>query len=110
MKQIIWDQKALEEVRSFSSDVRQEIGSLLRLLQEGFTLGAPQSKPLKQIGASMFELRIRDRGGNYRLLYVLFDKNRIFVPHAFMKKTQKTPKHEIDTALKRLRRLIYENE
>lgn len=110
MKQIIWDKAALETIRTFSVEVRQELGALLRLLQQGEQLGLPQSKPMKQLGSSAFELRLKDRDGIYRVFYVLFDKERIFVPHAFTKKTQKTPLQEIETGKKRLRRLVDENE
>jgi phage-related protein len=110
MKYVIWDKAALETVRAFSVEVRQEIGALLRLLQQGEQLGMPQSKPMKQLAPSAFELRVKDRDGIYRVFYVLFDKHRIFVPHAFTKKTQKTPLQEIETGKKRLRRLINENE
>jgi phage-related protein len=110
MKRIIWDKTAIETVRSFSVEVRQEIGALLRILQDSGQLGMPQSKPMKQLASSAFELRVKDRNGIYRIFYVLFDKHRIFIPHAFTKKTQKTPLQEIKTAQKRLRRLIYENE
>lgn len=110
MKKVIWDKVALETVRSFSIEARQEVGALLRILQDGGQLGMPQSKPMKQVSPSAFELRVKDRDGIYRVFYVLFDKNRILVPHAFVKKTQKTPHQEIETAQKRLRRLVYENE
>lgn len=110
MKGIIWDKTAKETVRSFSVEVRQEIGVLLRILQDGGQLGMPQSRSMQQVAPSAFELRVKDRDGIYRVFYVFFDKQRILVPHAFMKKTQKTPQHEIETAQKRLRRLIYENE
>lgn len=110
MKQIIWDNSAKETVRSFSVEVRQEVGALLRILQDGGLLGMPQSKPMKQLASSAFELRVKDRGGIYRVFYVLFDKHRILIPHAFTKKTQKTPLQEIDTAQRRLRRLIRENQ
>lgn len=110
MKRVVWDKTAIETIRSFSIEVRQEIGVLLRILQDGGQLGMPQSKPMRQLGSSAFELRVKDRAGIYRVFYVLFDKNQIFVPHAFTKKTQKTPLHEIETAQKRLRRLIDENE
>jgi phage-related protein len=39
---------------------------------------------------------VKDRGGIYRVFYVLFDKNQILVPHAFTKKTQNTPQQEIE--------------
>jgi phage-related protein len=110
VKQVIWDQSARETVRSFSLEVRQEIGALLRILQDGGQLGMPQSRPMKQVGPSVFELRVKDRDGIYRVFYMLFDKDRILIPHVFTKKTQKTPRHEIETAHKRLRRLINENE
>ncbi|MFN8945019.1 MAG: type II toxin-antitoxin system RelE/ParE family toxin [Pseudobdellovibrionaceae bacterium] len=110
MKRVIWDKSALETVRSFSVEVRQEVGALLRLLQGGEQLGMPQSRPMKQVGSSAFELRVKDKDGIYRVFYVLFDKHRILVPHAFTKKTQKTPQQEIETAQKRLRRLANENE
>lgn len=110
MKRVVWDKSALETVRSFSVEVRQEIGALLRLLQEGEQIGIPQSRLMKQVGPSVFELRVKDQSGIYRVFYVLFDKQRILVPHAFTKKTQKTPLQEIETAQKRLRRLVNENE
>lgn len=110
MKRVIWDKVAIETIRSFTAEVRQEIGALLRILQDGGQLGMPQSRPVKQVASSAFELRVKDRDGIYRVFYVLFDKHRIMVPHAFTKKTQKTPLQEIETAQKRLRRLIHENE
>lgn len=110
MKQIIWDKVALETVRGFSVEARQEIGALLRLLQQNEQLGMPQSRPMKQVASSAFELRVKDRDGTYRVFYVLFDKYRIFIPHAFTKKTRKTPLQEIEVAKKRLRRLLNEIE
>lgn len=108
MKEVFWSKQALEVVRGFSVEVRQEIGALFRLLQQGERLGMPQARPMSQLATSAFELRIKDRNGIYRVIYVLVDKNRIFVPHAFIKKTQKTPRHELEVAQKRLRRLVEE--
>ena len=78
------------------------------VLQQGESLGPPQSKVFKTINSSAFELRIKDSSGAYRVFYVLFDKGRILIPHAFTKKTQKTPLKEINVAKKRLERLIDE--
>ena len=44
MKRVIWDKSALETVRSFSVEVRQEIGALLRILQDG---GAARDAAIK---------------------------------------------------------------
>jgi len=56
VKDIIWAKAAKKVVRGFSLEVRKEIGSLLMLLQQGSVLGAPQAKPMRQVGASVFEL------------------------------------------------------
>lgn len=108
MKEIIWDKAAKKTVRSFSPEVKREIGTLLMILQFGETLGPPQSKAFKTIHSSAFELRVKDSSGAYRVSYVLFDKSNIFIPHSFTKKTQKTPLKEINVAKKRLERLINE--
>jgi len=55
-------------------------------------------------------LRIKDQNGIYRVFYVLFEGDKILVPHVFVKKAQKTPQKEIETAKKRLRRLMNENK
>ncbi len=70
----------------------------------------PQSKPFRQLAEGAFELRVKDKGGVYGVFYVLVDRGRIFVPHAFSKKSQKTPLKEVETGKKRLRRLVYENQ
>jgi len=44
------------------------------------------------------------------VFYVSAEKDKIYIPHAFMKKTQRTPQKEIATAKKRLKRLLYEDK
>lgn len=65
---------------------------------------------MKQLHPSGFELRIKDRSGIYRVFFVFFDEDRILIPHAFSKKTQKTPQRDIETGKQRLRRLINETK
>ena len=110
MKEVIWDSAVKKKVKSFATSVKKELGTLLLILQKGGILGMPQSRPIKMIHKSAFELRLRDKDGVYRIFYVLFDKSTIFIPHTFIKKTQKTPTKEIQIAKKRLKRLIDENK
>ena len=110
MKEIIWNAKARDFVRSLDEDTRREIGTLLMLIQYGNKLGEPQSKPLKNIYPSAHELRVKDRKGAYRVIYVLNIGDKILIPHAFTEKTQKTPQKEIELSIKRLRELINENK
>lgn len=110
LKCIKWNLKAREFVRGLDANTRREIGTLLMLLQSGKKLTAPQSKPVKAIHESASELRVRDRNGIYRIIYVLNIGDKIIIPHAFTKKTQKIPKKEIKTSIKRLKELINENK
>jgi phage-related protein len=62
-------------------------------------------KPMPTIGPGVRELRIRDRSVAFRVIYLATLADRIVVLHAFQKKTQRTAKHDIDIATKRLREL-----
>lgn len=71
----------------------------LHLLQEhSLGLGLPHVRPIEQ---KLWELRIR-AGRQHRVLYVAARGRRFVLLHAFGKKTQQTPRREIDVALHRL--------
>lgn len=108
MKQIKWNIHAREFVRSLDNETKREIGTLLMLLQNGVKLREPQAKSIKVVHQGAYELRIKDRKGIYRVIYVLALGEKILIPHAFMKKTQKTPLREIEVSRKRLKELLDE--
>ena len=60
-------------------------------------------KPFPSIGPNAREIRIRESGGAYRVIYQATLGEIVLVISAFEKKSQKTPKHEIEKARKRLR-------
>jgi phage-related protein len=70
------------------------------LEKHGHLLGMPHSKKLH---SDIYELRIRGQN-ELRILYC-FKKKGIYLLHIFKKQTQKTPKRELETALKRLREI-----
>ena len=84
----------------FAEEARIEAGTLLRRLQEGESLGMPQSRPLPAIGPRCHELRVRDEGHNWRIIYRV-DPDAIVIGEVFEKKTQQTPKHVIATCERR---------
>ena len=108
MKKVKWNEKAKDFIRALDIETKKEIGSLLLLLQKGRVLGMPQSKPFKTIHKNAYELRVKDKKGVYRVIYVLCIEGVILIPHAFTKKTQKTPKKEIDLSIIRLKELLNE--
>ena len=55
----------------FSLAARIEAGYLLRLLQEGQALALPQSRPMPVVRPRCHELRVRDAGADWRIVYRL---------------------------------------
>jgi phage-related protein len=57
---------------------------------------------VKHLEGRIWELREESGTNIYRLLYCLYTGRRIVFLHGFQKKTQKTPRQEIETAQRRL--------
>lgn len=69
---------------------------LLELVEKhGAHLGPPHTDAL---GGGLFEIRAKACEGVGRSLFCYLKGQRIFVLHAFVKKSQKTPKKELDLA------------
>jgi phage-related protein len=94
---------SLARVRDFPPTARRAAGYQLDRVQRG--LEPDDWKPMRAVGPGVRELRIRDRAGAFRLIYLATLADRIAVLHAFHKKTQRTAKHDIDLAAKRFREL-----
>ncbi|NUM59122.1 MAG: type II toxin-antitoxin system RelE/ParE family toxin [Bdellovibrionaceae bacterium] len=60
---------------------------------------------MPSIGSSVHELRFRDRSGIFRVIYFIRRSKDILLIHAFKKKTQQTPKENIELAQQRIRSL-----
>jgi phage-related protein len=108
VKVAIFHPAARAAIRSFPEDVRKELGKALYDLQKGASLAMPLSRPMPSIDPGAAELRIRDRSGIYRAFYYTRSARGILVFHAFMKKTQATPTHELHLGKKRLKELLHE--
>lgn len=68
----------------------------------------PLSRPMPSIAVGAEELRVKDRSGAYRVFYYTRLADSVLIFHAFVKKTQTTPPHEIALAQKRLKEMFYE--
>ena len=90
-----------EALRDFPDDARYSAGVELRAVQTG--LDPSDWKPMKTVGAGVREIRIKEATGAFRVIYLATLPDRVLVLHAFQKKTQQTPKKDIDLAAKRLR-------
>lgn len=99
---------ARDTIRSFPVAVRRELGKAIYDLQLGKVLGMPISRPMPSVGLGTAELRIRDDAGIYRAFYYTSSRRGILVFHAFMKKSQAIPTHELQLGKRRLKEMLHE--
>lgn len=89
---------------SVNPKMRAKIYGLLGILQEkGNALREPYSKHLDD---GIFELRCRFGSDITRVLYFFYYEGKIILTNGFIKKTQKTPKEEIQIAKSRRKDFI----
>ena len=103
MKPIEFMGDSLARVREFPKGARRAAGYQLDRVQRG--LEPDDWKSMQAIGPGVRELRIRDRAGAFRVIYLATLADRVVVLHAFQKKTQRTAKRDIELAAKRLAEL-----
>lgn len=93
--------RVLAEVESWPDGILADYARLVELLMEfGPNLKMPHSKAL---GKGLFELRPKGKEGIGRTFYCYLVGQRIIILHAFIKKTQETPEHELKIARKRVK-------
>ncbi len=91
------------EIQDFPEDVKEDLADALARLDEGHNLSLPLSRPMPSIGSGVHELRFRDREGIFRVIYFIKRSGEIWLLHAFKKKTQQTPRENIELAKQRLK-------
>ena len=102
MKGIQFLGRSLEVLRGFPVVAKREAGYQLDRIQHG--VDPTDWKPMSSIGSGVREIRIKHEG-QYRVIYVAKFADAVYVLHAFQKKTQKTPKQDIDSAKQALKQL-----
>jgi phage-related protein len=90
------------EVEALPDDMRARLARLIRLIQE-FGFRALPYDAVKHLEGPLWELRVTGRDGISRAIYVTATGQRVVIVHAFVKKTQKTPRRELEIARQRAR-------
>jgi phage-related protein len=106
-KDLQWRGSSYKDLLSFPDESRRDAGYQLGFVQLGFE--PSDWKPISSIGQGVKEIRIHVEG-EFRVLYIAKYEEAIYVLHAFQKKTQKTPKKDIDIAKARFRELERERK
>ena len=95
-------EEAKREIRALPADVRASFGRIADLLlQKGpYAVFMPYVRP---VASGLWEMRLKGKDGIARAFYFAASGQRLVVVRAFVKKTEKAPRREIDIALKRMR-------
>jgi phage-related protein len=106
IKPVVWMGRAKVDLRAFPEEVKDWIGFALYVAQQGGKHS--HAKPLRGFGgAGVLEIVEDDDGGTYRAVYTVRLAGRVYVLHAFQKKSKagiKSPKAEINLIKARLKR------
>jgi phage-related protein len=88
------------EIAALPADMQARF---LRIAERIVSVGLERlSEPhVRRLEGKLWELRLTGRDGIARALYVTAMGRRVVVVRAFVKKTQKTPRAEIELALRR---------
>ena len=87
-----------EFLDSLEPKMNAKMVGLMEILEEkGYSLREPYSAPLED---GIFELRAVQGSNISRALFFFYVEGRIFITHGFIKKTQKTPRAQIELAKK----------
>jgi len=90
-----------DAIVSMPPKIQARMLRLLELMEEhGANLGAPHTAPM---GDGLFEIRAKAKEGIGRAFFCYMKGEHIHILHAFVKKTQKTPKREFDLAIERMK-------
>ena len=103
------------QVEILNETVAAEVAALPKDMQGHFTrladrisligLESLREPHVKRLGGKLWEMRMTGRDGIARALYVTALGRRVIVLRAFIKKTQRTPRVEMELALERAKEI-----
>lgn len=104
MRVISWVKAAQKDFTKFPLEARQKTIRALKIAAQGQK--ADIAKPMKGLGAGVYEIVLRHASSAYRLVYAVQIGTDLWVIHSFQKKSTKgisTPKQDIDVIRDRIK-------
>jgi phage-related protein len=102
LRPLVWLGNSKKNLRDFPDGAQKLLGDELQLIQFG---GMPKdAKPFKGVGSGVLEIALRYASDAYRVVLAVQIGRRIYVLHAFQKKSKKgieTPKRDVELIRKR---------
>lgn len=97
VRSVVWLGNSRKNMQAFPKPVRSDMGAALFAAQCGQM--ALHVKPFKGVGSGVFEIAERYSKDAYRLVYGVQIGAKLYVLHAFQKKSKSgiaTPKQDVD--------------
>jgi phage-related protein len=94
------DEDVKAKIDAMPLDIQASFKRIVELIQS-HGLERVREPYVKHLEGPLWEMRMKGKAGIARAVYVTAVGRRVVIVHVFEKKTQKTPRREIDTALKR---------
>jgi phage-related protein len=102
LRPLVWLGDSKKKLRDFPDGAQKLLGDELQLIQFG---GMPKdAKPFKGVASGVLEIALRYASDAYRVVLAVQIGKRIYVLHAFQKKSKKgieTPKRDVNLIKKR---------
>jgi phage-related protein len=94
------DDRVRKELDVLPADMKARFRRIVELIQD-YGFSQVREPHVRHLEGSLWEMRMKGRDGISRAIYVTARGRRVVVLRVFVKKTQKTPRREIDLALER---------
>lgn len=94
------DDDLVKALSKLPADIRASFARIVGLI-ETHGLERVREPYVKHLEGPLWEMRMKGRDGIARAAYVTASGKRVVIVHVFEKKTQKTPRREIEYALRR---------
>jgi phage-related protein len=97
-----FDERALSEIQEWPVDIRANLSRIIRLIEDfgPHMVGMPHVRPIE---GKVWEMRPKGKDGIARALCFSTTGRRAIILRGFRKKTEKTPRREIETANERMK-------
>jgi len=99
------DQTVVDEMQGQPREIRAKFEHIVRLIQAN-GLERVREPYVKHLEGKLWEVRMKGKNTIARAVYVTAVKKRIVIVRVFTKKSQKTPRREIEIALKRAKEVL----
>ncbi len=99
-----FDSRVMQDVQEWPAGIKAKFLWIAELIEEQ----GPQGIGMPYVGAfggGLFEIRAKGKEGIGRAIFCILVEKKITILNAFIKKTQKTPRREIEIAMKRVKEL-----